>query len=265
MGRWVNHLRVQLILRFCCCYGYPQCTTASESSFVSLCLFWGLLFESIFLNVCCTLSLSLPLHFARERIPLLPVAPHLAAHAVKMLVTLHWCAWWWKCSLFWICLDHSQALCDPVQPQLEAWAQDVFLCISRPRNRGGLSLFPSISFIGLHQCPKGTRFYCPAPRTFRRWGERPGWGFVLFLQWPLFPSFSMRELSQNHQPALSYLYLNTSWVIETNLHVEDLAGGSVVKNLSAQCRRHGFNSWSGKIPHAAEQLSPCATITEPVL
>ena len=26
-----------------------------------------------------------------------------------------------------------------------------------------------------------------------------------------------------------------------------------------------FNSWSEKIPHAAEQLSPCATTTKPVL
>ena len=36
-------------------------------------------------------------------------------------------------------------------------------------------------------------------------------------------------------------------------------GGAVVKNP------HGFEPWSGKIPHAAEQLSPCATTTEPVL
>ena len=26
-----------------------------------------------------------------------------------------------------------------------------------------------------------------------------------------------------------------------------------------QCRRCGFNPWSGKIPHAVEQLSPCTT------
>ena len=26
-----------------------------------------------------------------------------------------------------------------------------------------------------------------------------------------------------------------------------------------------FDPWSGKIPHAMEQLSPCATTTEPVL
>ena len=28
---------------------------------------------------------------------------------------------------------------------------------------------------------------------------------------------------------------------------------------------HGFEPWSGKIPHAMEQLSPCATTTEPAL
>ena len=30
---------------------------------------------------------------------------------------------------------------------------------------------------------------------------------------------------------------------------------------SCQCRGHGFEPWSGKIPHAAEQLSPWATTT----
>ncbi|XP_057395351.1 EF-hand calcium-binding domain-containing protein 11-like isoform X40 [Balaenoptera acutorostrata] len=30
-------------------------------------------------------------------------------------------------------------------------------------------------------------------------------------------------------------------------------------------RGHRFEPWSRKIPHAAEQLSPCATTTEPVL
>ena len=32
---------------------------------------------------------------------------------------------------------------------------------------------------------------------------------------------------------------------------------------ACQCRGHGFKPWSGKIPHAAEQLGPWATITEP--
>ena len=32
---------------------------------------------------------------------------------------------------------------------------------------------------------------------------------------------------------------------------------------ACQCRGHGFEPWSEKIPHAAEQLGPWATITEP--
>ena len=33
---------------------------------------------------------------------------------------------------------------------------------------------------------------------------------------------------------------------------------------ACQCRGHGFEPWSGKIPHAAEQLGPWATTTEPM-
>ena len=33
---------------------------------------------------------------------------------------------------------------------------------------------------------------------------------------------------------------------------------------ACQCRGHGFDPWSGKIPHATERLSPCATTAEPV-
>ena len=34
---------------------------------------------------------------------------------------------------------------------------------------------------------------------------------------------------------------------------------------TCQCRGHGFEPWSGKIPHAMEQLGSCATTAEPVL
>ena len=34
---------------------------------------------------------------------------------------------------------------------------------------------------------------------------------------------------------------------------------------TCQCRGHGFKPWSGRIPRAAEQLSPRATTTEPAL
>ena len=32
-----------------------------------------------------------------------------------------------------------------------------------------------------------------------------------------------------------------------------------------QCPGHGFELWSGKVPHAAEQLSPCTITTKPAL
>ena len=41
--------------------------------------------------------------------------------------------------------------------------------------------------------------------------------------------------------------------------------GSVVEQSACQCRKRGFAPWPGKIPHAAEQINPCATTTEPVL
>ena len=39
-----------------------------------------------------------------------------------------------------------------------------------------------------------------------------------------------------------------------------LSGGE----SACQCRRHGFDPWSRKFPHAAQQLSLCATTIEPV-
>ena len=40
-------------------------------------------------------------------------------------------------------------------------------------------------------------------------------------------------------------------------------GGAVVENLPANAGENGFEPWSGRVPHAAEQLGPCATTTEP--
>ena len=37
---------------------------------------------------------------------------------------------------------------------------------------------------------------------------------------------------------------------------------STGKESTFQCSRHGFDPWSGKIPYATGQLSPCATATE---
>jgi len=40
-------------------------------------------------------------------------------------------------------------------------------------------------------------------------------------------------------------------------------GGTVDMSLPANGRRHRFDPWSGKIPHATEQINPCATTSEP--
>ena len=49
----------------------------------------------------------------------------------------------------------------------------------------------------------------------------------------------------------------------TQYNEEGLLSSWLSGKISAcQCRRHRFNPWSGRIPHVAEQLSPCnATIS----
>ena len=44
----------------------------------------------------------------------------------------------------------------------------------------------------------------------------------------------------------------------------DLWGKKKKEESTCQSRGHEFNPWSGKIPHAVEQLSPCATTSEPM-
>ena len=48
-------------------------------------------------------------------------------------------------------------------------------------------------------------------------------------------------------------------------YYEDFFGGTVVKNPPANAGGHRFNPWSGKIPHATEQLSLCVTTIESAL
>ena len=45
----------------------------------------------------------------------------------------------------------------------------------------------------------------------------------------------------------------------------DFPGGPVVKNATCQNRGHRFDPFSGKIPRAIGQLSPCSITTESVL
>ena len=56
------------------------------------------------------------------------------------------------------------------------------------------------------------------------------------------------------------------YIFRTFFSLRDILGTSLVAQwlrIACQCRGHRLESWSWKIPHAAEQLSPCATTTEP--
>ena len=44
--------------------------------------------------------------------------------------------------------------------------------------------------------------------------------------------------------------------ISSEMSFRGFPGGPVVRTLRFHCRGHGFKPWSGKIPHAAEQLGP---------
>ena len=59
--------------------------------------------------------------------------------------------------------------------------------------------------------------------------------------------------TQNLEPQVKWL----------RMELWGFPGGAVVKNPPAN--GHRFELWSGKITHAAEQLSPCTTTTEPAL
>ena len=50
--------------------------------------------------------------------------------------------------------------------------------------------------------------------------------------------------------------------ISSEMSFRGFPGGPVVRTLRFHCRGHGFKPWSGKIPRAAERLSPYATATE---
>ncbi|KAJ8794962.1 hypothetical protein J1605_018549 [Eschrichtius robustus] len=50
-----------------------------------------------------------------------------------------------------------------------------------------------------------------------------------------------------------------------NRILEDPSLENVSCPREESCRGHRFEPGSGKVPHAAEQLGPCATAAEPVL
>ena len=60
----------------------------------------------------------------------------------------------------------------------------------------------------------------------------------------------------------TFLILDRECLLKVNLGLPWWLSGKVA---ICQCRRHGFDPWLGKIPHATEQLSQSVTATEPVL
>ena len=75
---------------------------------------------------------------------------------------------------------------------------------------------------------------------------------------------STESQPQDHQGSLSWsaqqgpvVWFQQSYIFRTSLVVLD-------ENPLANPRGHGFNSWSGKIPHAEGQLSLWAPTTEPI-
>ena len=91
---------------------------------------------------------------------------------------------------------------------------------------------------------------------------------VRILEWVAIP-FSRESSWPRDQTQVSHIMGRsfTIWATGEALNIRiGLPYGSVVKNPSTcQCRRHWFNPWSRKLPHASEPLSPCIVTTEPVL
>ena len=85
-----------------------------------------------------------------------------------------------------------------------------------------------------------------------------------------------RHLVQTYITAITTLYLYLHLRVCFPLDCTHFEGQSFFKKIvglpwwrsgwesACQCRGHGSEPWLGKIPHAAEQLGPWATTTEPV-
>ena len=75
----------------------------------------------------------------------------------------------------------------------------------------------------------------------------------------------------------SYIYIWYTWLINQNMFFSLFSSTETDKKSDSlglpwwlsgkestwQCRRHGFDPRSGRIPHTEEQLSPCTTAPEP--
>ena len=82
------------------------------------------------------------------------------------------------------------------------------------------------------------------------------------------PSGNIRYINAKRQAFIKNHEDNLEWrkavdFVTTEKRDTGLPWWRSGKESACQFRGHGFEPWSGKIPHAAEQLSQCATTTEP--
>ena len=87
---------------------------------------------------------------------------------------------------------------------------------------------------------------------------------ILMSNFPLLPNKWLSRLIKNK--------INFHHYFKKNKHIQSASNQKIILGLpwwrsgwesACQCRGHGFEPWSGKIPHAAEQLGLWATTTEP--
>ena len=97
-------------------------------------------------------------------------------------------------------------------------------------------------------------------------GSIPSFFLELFLHWSPVAYWAPTNLRGVVHLSVSYLFAFSycSWV-SRGIHITNMYWGlpwwSSGKESTCQCRVHGFDPWSGKIPHAMEHLSPCAMTT----
>ena len=77
------------------------------------------------------------------------------------------------------------------------------------------------------------------------------------------PKFLMHILLSHECSSIWKWYAIWSIMTENSKECRGLPWWRSGWGSACQCRGHGFEPWSGGIPHAAEQLDPWATITEP--
>ena len=176
---------------------------------------------------------------------------------------------------------------------LPLWREDALHVTSRIRVLSSLFL-PCIQYsFQLYIWKPSPCLVCLPVAHFARGGIwQRHFSIISLPQW--FPSISLLMPPSTAATSLCNLdydlnnnFLKTTYFIsrkKTSLysyHVQSMAGNHTNKNniyikeyvglpwwcsgweSACQCRGHRFEPWSGKIPHAAERLGPCATTTEP--